>query len=177
MRIDCPRALSQITSLNSGGRDAKSPRVRGVGARLLVWARCFDLPFRGVAAIHIGLDRQKQNGPGSPPAAPSRLPPCRCGTRVSQLCSCVCSCPLLALLGPSPFSLEIGRPTVGSVLTVDTRYFAYCSRTTFLHSMYAGIVQTVAIHAMQPIHLGTPVYVTGYARRNTGTGTGTRLPR
>lgn len=56
-----------------------------------------------------------------------------------------------------------------SVLTVDTRYFAYCSRTTFLHSMYAGAVATVArCHAA---HLGTPVRVTKYAHINTGTGT------
>lgn len=194
MRIDCPRALSQITSLNSGGQEPlfqpsrpaaalaarscsvaqgsryvhmKSPRVGFVGARLLVWARCFDLPFRGVAAIHMGLDREKQNGSASPPAAPSGLPPCRCGIVVSQLCSCVCSCPLLALLGPSPLVFRNWLAHSRSVLTVDARYFAYCSRTTFLHSMYAGAVATVArCHAA---HLGTPVRVTKYAHRNTGT--------
>lgn len=86
------------------------------------WVQCFDLPFRGEAVVYKGLDRKKQNS--SPPSqlrSAYRLPPgrhCR-----SQLCSSVCSCPLVAgsLLGPSsPWSLEIGWPTVGrSALTGD----------------------------------------------------------
>lgn len=151
MRIDCPGALSQITSLNSGGREplfhpsrpgcslllrcsgpwyvfTKSPRVRGVGARLLVWARCFDLPFRGVAAIHMGLDREKHYGPGSPPGAPSRLPPCRCGIFSF-------SAVLLCLLVPS----------FGSAWT-----FAIVFRNWLAHSRSVLTVDTILLTAGEP---------------------------
>lgn len=113
-------ARSCSVAQRSGYVYAKSPRVRGVGARLLVWARCFDLPFRGVAAIHIGLDRERTKRSWF--SASCSVPPAAMPLWHSRF-----SAVLLCLLVPSfgsawtfALSLEIGRPTVGSVLTVDT---------------------------------------------------------
>lgn len=131
-KIDCPSCveLSQITSLKSGGQEPllqpgsspskgpftifsivcahvpMCPCVR-VSGRLVC---CFDLPFRAVAVVHNGLERQRNRTVLE--SAPSYLP---CRPAGSQLCPAA--------------SVRECVPSLGSCLD-----FAFVCRNCLAHS-------------------------------------------
>lgn len=142
---------------NCSGSSSKCPCARRVRVRLLLWVRCFDLPFRGPAVVHKGprLEQEKQNGS---PLAPSRLPP----FRRTLVFSCGLA-PVRALfgllLGPSPLS-SVGRLTV-----VDYDYcLTDCRTTTWLHG---------TMHTCHAARLRTLVFSCVRTHRQSETGTGT----